>query len=152
MKEEIKKQIEIHLEKHPAAARFLHSYGTLCHAVDDLIDRDNPAITDYKALALDCFNLSIDIFSSGFYHANLSWLYPLAKQIHRVFSASVAWEHSKEEWKARHADVLRCCGNEMITGVLEHVCHLPYAELRRIDMLIREDSWARHHDTEGQPI
>ena len=141
-----------HLEKYPDAAMFLMRYGDLCHAVDDLIDWDNPTFKDRRVLVLDCFNLELDVFSCPFYHTNVFWLYPIAKNIHRVYSASVVWEKSDVEWKRQYADVIRCFGNEMIMAMLEHICHLSYEELRRIDTLMREDSWERHHTPEGKPI
>lgn len=152
MNEALQKEIASHLAKHPEAAAFLNGYGLLCHAVDDLIDRDNPKIARYETHVLDCYNLALDVYSSPFYQKNVSWIYPLAKNIHRVWSASVVWERFIIPWQAQYADFLRCCGNEMILAVLEHLCHLPYNELRRLDGLIREDSWARHHDKEGKPI
>ena len=144
--------LDKHLAKHPDAKAFLAAYGQLCHAVDDLVDRDNPEIKDYKWLTVDAFNLAIDVYSSPFYHANISMLYPLVKQIHRVWSDSLVWEKSSVTWQREYADKLRCCGNEIAVAILEHLCHLPYEELRRVSILIREDSWSRHHTAAGQPV
>lgn len=152
MNDDLRKQLDGHLAKFPDAGQFLLGFGFLCHAIDDLIDRDNARIENYPMLVLDCYNLALDVYSSRFYHDNHAWLYPVAKNIHRVYSASIAWEKHSEEWKARYADVLRCCGNEMIVAVLEHTCHLPYCELRKIDAALREDSWHIHHDNTGKPI
>lgn len=149
---DIQTEIEKHLEKFPVAKNFLVAYAMLCHAVDDLIDQDNPAHENYTNLALDCMNLALDVYSNRFYHENIVWLYPLLKNKHRVYSASLAWEDSDVAWKAQYADVLRCGGDEMTLAILDHVCHLPYAELRRIDAIFREYTWHRHHTPEGKPI
>lgn len=152
LSEPLKTELEMLLAPHKEAAAFLNAYGLLCHAIDDLIDRDNKQIADYSHHALYCYNLALDVYSCPFYHVNLHWLYPLAKNIHRVYSDSVAWEKSDVVWKAEYADKLRCCGNEMILAILDHVCRLPFADIRRISLLIREDSWHRHHTIEGKPI
>lgn len=152
MNAEFQSEIERLLKPYPGAAHFIHTYEMLGHAVDDLIDRDNPSISDYSVFTLDVFNLALDLYSSKFYHDNMMWLYPIMKVKHRVYSASIVWEHDPEKWKADYADVLRCCGGgTLLLAVLEHVCHLSYQELRRIDAKIREDAWANQHDKEGKP-
>jgi hypothetical protein len=152
MDEAIAKEVKEHLSKHEGAVEFIAGYGMLVHAVDDLIDRDNPEIKDYKIHVLDCYNLSMDVFSSAFYQRNWMWLYPIVKNIHRVYSDSVTWEHSDVNWKRQYADSIRCCGHEVLMAVLEHLCRLDYAELRRISLALREWSWHQHHDAEGKPI
>ena len=44
------------------------SFGALCHAIDDLIDQDNPEVKDEKGFILDVAQLAMDVYSSGFYH------------------------------------------------------------------------------------
>ena len=148
----LQKEIQKHMAPHPGAAEFTVAFGNLCHAVDDLIDQDNPAVKDYKIHLLDTIALAEDIFSSPFYHSNLWWLYPIVKNIHRVYCDAVLWEKSTVEWQARYGDVLRCFGNEIIVAILEHVCHLPYQDLRRISLGLRENSWHEHHDKDGRPV
>ena len=148
----LKKEIEKLLEPHPGASDFIAGYGMLVHAVDDLIDRDNPAVKDYKLHVLDCFGLAADVYSSWFYHKNVQWLYPVIKNIHRVYSDSIVWEKSDVAWKRDYADKLRCAGNEVLLAVLEHLCRVPYADVRRISIALREDSWHRHHTVEGGPV
>ncbi|HUD83738.1 MAG TPA: hypothetical protein VMQ67_09555 [Candidatus Saccharimonadales bacterium] len=147
MNAELKSEIEKHFVNHVEAARFLCGYRNLCHQVDDLID-----LPQNSTAILDAFNLATDVFSTQFYHSNITWIYPIVKNMHRVYSASVAWEKSDVKWKADYGDVLRCCGNEMTVAFLEHVCHLPYAELRRLDAMMREDAWVTHHDSDGKAI
>ena len=139
-----------HLENYPDAVAFMKSYETLCHMVDDLIDRDGGH--DFMLLTLDSFSQAMDVYSSRFYQQNWYWLYPLCKNLHRVWQRSVIWEKSDLEWKRQVADALRCSGGEMTVAILEHVCHLPQEELRRMDSLIRETAWAIHHDANGEPI
>jgi hypothetical protein len=122
----------------------------LVHAVDDIIDRDNEKVSNYNVLVLDAFNLLWDLTATPFYQKNIALLYPLVKHIHRVYSASVLWE-KEEGWKTDYADVLRCFGHDMIIAVLEHVGRVPYAEVRRIDLALRADSWIKQHDEKGQP-
>lgn len=144
--------LEKHLAPFPEARAWLDAYGRLCHAVDDLIDRDNRAVADYTLHTLDSFNLAMDVYSHPFYSKNSAWLYPLLKHNHRVYSDSILWENSPVEWQRHYADVLRCGGNEVILAVLEHICRVPWAELRRISLLQREDCWQRSHTQEGAPI
>ena len=144
----LKAEIAKHLAPFPDAANFLVAYGILCHSVDDLVDLDNPRFPDRKLLILDCYNLACDVYSSRFYHDNLAWIYPLVKAVHRIYSASVVWENSEVKWKAEYANTIRCFGAEMIVAVLEHIAHLPYAELRRLDAALREDSWVRQNKEE----
>ena len=147
MKEEYQKEIADHFENFPEARSFCYHYELLCHAVDDLVD-----VGVTKEAVLDSFSLAIDVYSCKFYRDNVSWIYPLCKNLHRVWSASIAWEHSDVAWKAQYADVLRCCGGEMTMGILEHHCRLPQSDLRRIDAMMREAAWETHHDKEGRPI
>jgi hypothetical protein len=146
----LQKEIEKHLKPIPGALEFVDAYGTLVHAVDDLIDRDNPEIKDYKLHVLDCFGLAADVYSNPFYHSNL-WLYPIVKNIHRVYSDSIVWE-TAAAWKGQVADTLRSSGHEIIMAILEHLCRLPFPDLRRISLGLRENSWHEHHDAEGRPI
>jgi hypothetical protein len=146
------KEIAKHVAAHPGAAEFITAYGHLCHAVDDLIDRDNPSIKDYKLLMLDAYALAADVYSCWFYHQNLQWLYPVIKNIHRVYSDSILWEKSDVPWKREYADKLRCCGNEVIMAILEHLCHVPYPELRKISIAMRENAWLQHHDVDGRMV
>ena len=148
----LQKEIDKHLEKHPGAKEFIVTFADLCHAVDDLIDRDNPEVKDYKLHVLDCFGLASDVYSCWFYHQNHLWLYPIVKNTHRVYSDSIVWEHSEVQWKREYADKLRCCGNELLLAVLEHLCHVPAADIRRISIGIREHAWERGHDAEGRPV
>ena len=148
----IQKEIEKHLAPYPGASDFLIAFGCLCHAVDDLIDRDNPAIKDYQMLVMDCFGLATDVYSCWFYHQNVLWLYPIAKNTHRLYSDALAWEKSDVEWRRTCADVWRCSGNEMVVAVLEHLCHVPTPDLRRISLALREDSWEVNHTAEGRPV
>ena len=144
------KRLETLLSKAPGAWKFILSWGALCHGIDDIIDVDNPQITDKKAHVLDVAQLAMDVYSSPFYQQNL-WLYPICANIHRVYEDSVAWEN-EPGWKGEYGDKLRCCGNEVITAILKHKVELSGEELREISLLIREDSWERHHDKDGRPI
>jgi hypothetical protein len=148
----IQKEIEKHLAKYPGASEFIIAFGALCHAVDDLIDRDNPEIKDYKMLVMDCIGMATDLYSCWFYQENVLWLYPIAKNTHRVYSDALAWEKSDVEWKRQCADVWRCQGNEMVLAVLHHLCHLPPSDLRRISLAMREDSWEQNHTSDGKQI
>lgn len=148
----VQKQIEKHLSKHPGAVEFIAAFGALCHAVDDLVDRDNPAVKDYKMHVMDCFGLATDVYSCHFYQQHHLWLYPIAKNTHRLYSDSILWEKSPVEWQKQYADVLRCCGNEMVCAVLEHLCHVPPSELRLISLAMREDSWEQNHTADGGQI
>jgi hypothetical protein len=151
MNERLETEIAGHLAKHPDARNFLTAFEQLCHAVDDIID--NPDCAANKNFILDSFGLASDVYSCEFYRRNCAWLYPLIKNKHRIYSASVAWEKSDVQWKAVYADVLRCGGdNTLLMAVLEGVCHLSPDALRRLDALIREDAWLEHHDQEGKPI
>jgi hypothetical protein len=147
----LKTELQAHLKQIPGALEFVGGYGTLVHAVDDLIDRDNPTVKNYKLLILDCFGLAADVYSNPFYHQNL-WLYPIVKNIHRVYSDSVLWEHSEIPFQATVADTLRSSGHEIVMAILEHLCRLPFEDLRRISLALREDSWFKHHDKDGRPI
>lgn len=138
--------------KHPGAWEFISNYAILCHGFDDLIDRDNPEIGDYKEFALDLFGHVIDVYSCKFYRDNVLWLYPLIKNIHRAFADSVLWEKSAVDWQRTVADVLRCGGNGLVAAMLEHLCRLQPAEVRNLSLIIREDSWMRHHDKDGKPV
>lgn len=146
----LRKQIAKHLEQHPGATEFICAFGNLCHAVDDLIDQDNPAIKDHRMLVMDCFGLSLEVYSCWFYQKHIAWLFPIAKNTHRLYSDSISWEKSPVEWQRQYADVIRCCGNEMVVAILDHLCHVPPAELRKISLAMREDSWEQNHTAEGK--
>lgn len=152
MNTELHNELAEILTPHQEAFNFLKAFGKLCHALDDIIDRDVIGVTDYTELTLDAFGLAADVYSCDFYRKNATWLYPLVKNKHRIYSAGLAWEKSAVAWQATYADVLRCGGDSsMMLAVLEHVCRLNPVDLRRIDNLIREDGWAEHHNSEGKP-
>lgn len=146
------KEIEKHLAPFPGAKEFLFAFSSLCHAVDDLIDQDNPEVKDPKMHVLDTFGLAVDIYSCPFYQHNISWLYPVVKNIHRVYSDSVVWEKSEVEYRRQVADALRCCGNEILLAILEHLCRLPGADLRRLSLAAREDLWEKSHGEKGEAV
>lgn len=149
---DITHEIEKHLAPHIGAVEFLKAFSNLCHMVDDLIDRDNPAIRDYRLLALDTYCLAAEVYSCDFYAKHRLWLFPVVMNVHRVYSDSVVWEKSEIEWRRQYADALRCCGSEVLMAILHHLCHISYSDLRRISQACREDIWEKSHDSEGRPV
>jgi len=127
---------------------FLLKVGDYCHLLDDIID-ENEFKTPEQLFKLQ--SLFLDILSSDIYSNKLRFfLYPVFQQMLNTYADSVKWEHSDIEWKKQHADILRCCGNE-VTFVLVKL-FAGYETMREISSLIREEAYNRQHNEKGECI
>ena len=115
-KEDLQKELEAILCPYPEALSFLESYITYCHAIDDIIDNEEKS----KDHIIQTFMLGERVFSSRFYHDYCYALYPTCLLISNTYRDSVKLEAeaSKEEWKAKYADVLRHAAHDMICLVI----------------------------------
>ena len=145
---QLKALLDKALGPYPEARQFIQCFSALGHCVDDLVDRDRKDITDWRLFTVDTFALAMDVYSSPFYLKNASWLYPVCSHLHRLWVDSVVWEKSDDPWKRDYADKIRCCGNEIICAVLQHIAHLPYPQIREISLLMREDAYRRDQEEE----
>lgn len=135
------------LQDWPDAIEFLCRYHNYCHAIDDIIDEH---ITDPEVI-LAAFMLAADVYNCDFYLANRHWLLPMISHVTNTYADSVVMERSTEvSWHKTFADAIRNCANDMAVQVVVH-CR-GWAVGRKLSMLLRTDSYNKHHTEEGKPV
>lgn len=127
------------------ALDFLQAWTLYAHAIDDIVDNDRKDPEKF----IDTLALANCVYSSSFYQAYNPFLRSIVLSVTNDFADSLKWEKATEEWKARWADTLRFCGNQMVVAVATIVGGWQLA--RQVSLLLREDSYMNHHK-DGQPI
>lgn len=128
-----------------SALSFLRLYGQYCHMIDDLVDEGGT----HQQL-LKTFAHAAEVFNHPFYLRYQPFLYPMVIAITNDYADSVAWEKNGNEWQMKVADGIRNTANNMIFTVVNLV--RGYDAMREISQMVREDSYFRHHDNDGNPI
>jgi len=126
--------------KHPVARKFVLDYTRYVHMIDDWIDEDKNANHVLKTSAY-----ALVVYTNPFFVQNAAVLGPIMLLVNNEYADSVEWENSGEDWKVKHADVLRHCGyNIFLASVL--LIH-GYDRMREISIHFRERSHTMHlHD------
>jgi len=124
--------------ENPDAMVFLLAFHCYAHAVDDLVDE---GCTPEKLL--DCLAQANAMYGTLFWLANSARLGGVISQIANTWADSVAWEREDEEWKRRVADVIRQCGNDMVTQVASIVGG--WRHMRSISLRLREHAYNEQH-------
>ena len=123
-----------------AARQWLAAWHFYCHAIDDLVDGDVVLNTESM---LDLLIQANSLYSMPFYTEHGIRLAPMVAQVTSTYADSVAWEKSDIEWKARIADVIRCCGNDMVLQVAWILGGYP--RMRAISLSLREAAYHSQH-------
>lgn len=139
-------KLQIYLGNCPDAIRFVKAFQDYCHNIDDIIDEK---ITDPEKI-LKVFLQAASIYSSNFYIKYSTQLYPLILVITNTYADSVKMERSGVAWKKKVSDVLRSTGNDILIFVVGIVAG--WESMRDVSELIREYSYAEHHNELGEPI
>ena len=119
---------------------FVTAFHVYCHAIDDLVDGDVPMTAESL---LDVLMQANALYATPFWINNWFRLQPVMAQICNTYADSVAWENAEESWKKQTADVLRLCGNDMITQVAWIVGG--YKHMRSISLRLREFAYHSQH-------
>lgn len=138
-KQQLLDELATALHNQPDALRWLFAYFRYAHYIDDLVDepKDEEAIRKTFALAEA-------MFASDFWRQHGPYLYPVLRTVHFDYFISAEWERSDEEWKRRHADLLRHCGNSVAVAVLALFCD--DEQVMRTAKRLKEFSHTYHHD------
>jgi hypothetical protein len=133
------------------AMRFLFIWFYYCHEIDDVLDtmEDGRPIQP-KEVILRSYARAFEVYNDPFYVEHQKFLFPVAVLVTNSYADSVQWERSPHEHHRLIADVLRCCGNEMLCAVA-YLCGT-YDDLRRTSAQLWEKTWQMQHDPTGRPI
>lgn len=132
------------------AMAFCEMWFIFCHACDDLIDNmEDGRPTTPPENILSTFALAAVLYNSPFYVQHRNMLFPMVLSVTNAYADSVAWERSPIQRRRNIADVLRCCGNEMLFIVAMIIGGWKHA--RKVSPIIRERSWVLQHDENDQP-
>jgi len=132
-----------------AALDFLRKYMALAHMVDDVVDGE---ITDREGICRVFMALTTFFSCSQFYQDHRQHLFPVIIASMDNHANSVMWEGSAETHKARLADVLRSTVVQVVHFV-GLICHGGDVNaMRQLSEKSWLNSWATHHDGEGNPI
>lgn len=134
----------------PHALVFCDLWYTYCHSIDDILDTmEDGRPTMSKEAILAVFINAAMLYNSPFYVENRHHLYPVVFAVTNQYADSVAWERSPEKHRRTMADVLRCCGDEMLFIVAMIVGG--WQHMRQMSGRIRERDWILQHDEHGNP-
>jgi hypothetical protein len=134
------------LDQHPDALEFLKGYHELCHAVDDIVDEKR---TDVEFIS-HTFILAAAVYSCPFYRRYVQELFPMVCHVTNNFTDSTIMLDNPEDWQQKFGDAIRNTANDMVCCVVNICCG--WKEMRKVSMLLREDSYAKHHDCNDKPI
>lgn len=135
----------------PQAIKFLFLWFYYCHEIDDVLDTmEDGRPTLPKEVILRTFARALEVYNDPFYVEHQRVLYPVAAMITNSYANSVQWEHSPQAHHRLIADVLRCCGNEMLVMVAMICGGYEYA--RKWSAALWEKTWAMQHSPDGRPI
>lgn len=149
IEESFRKEITNVFLDHPdglEAEQFLTNFGTYCHAIDDLIDKDLSSTPEHFGIVL---LMATNIYSCNFYYKYQHILYQVIRVIHHTYFDSVKLERAPELWKKETADTIKSIGSQMTLTIIEILT--TYENRRRLSPLVHEFCYNRQHDDNGQP-
>jgi hypothetical protein len=133
-----------------AAEEFCHLWYTYCHRIDDIIDnKEDGRPTTSNEEILECFVMAALLYNCSFYVAHRDKLFSPVLTVTNLYADSVAWERSPEPHRRKIADVLRCCGDEMLL-VVAAICG-GWKHMRSLSPKIRETDYLLQHDKHDNP-
>lgn len=150
VEEKLRKELETLFLDHPDgidAKSFLANFGTYCHAIDDVIDRDIPAHPEQFGAIL---MMAANIYSCNFYLKNIQILYHATHMIHHMYFDSVNMERAPELWKKEQADTLKSIGIQMTLTIIEILGGYP--KRRQLSQLVHEHAYGKQHDEDGNAL
>lgn len=127
------------------AMQFCDLWTSYCHGIDDLLDtrtEGRPTMSAEHILRLHVNALLL--YNHLFYIANRDTLMPVMISVTNTYADSVDFEKSQEPHLKAIADVIRCCGNEVLF-LVALICG-GYQHMRKLSPKIRERSWILQHD------
>jgi hypothetical protein len=132
------------------ALSFMRQLQTIAHHIDDLVDEKQ----DGPWKMLEAFQETMTLFAvNPFFEAHKQALFPVILLAFAHYVQSVAWENQGEEYRksrALMADHLRSDMNSVFE-LVSLITGGP-ARMREFIPVLRDESWATHHDAEGNPI
>lgn len=134
----------------PEAEMFLYHWTVFAHGIDDIIDdyRDGKPIDAEQFIGV--MAQSCIAYTLPFYQHNSARLQPVVMAVTNMYADSVKWERSDSPKLRAIADGIRSCGNELLCAVAL-ICG-GYSHMRRISSVLRERSYDKQHDDNGNPI
>ena len=124
------------------AKKFLDAWNVYVNDIDDIIDEK---ITEGEFI-LRAFDRATNLYSMPFYVKNMAMLYYNIKGAHHNYADSCIMEKSGIPWQEKQADFLRATSQLTLT-VVEILGG--YDVRRKLSIAIREDSYNKHHDKDG---
>ena len=116
---------------------FLVAFHAYAHMVDDLIDEEFS-----PERLMECLAHANAMYSTPFWLANSARLSGVVDCIANTFADSVAWE-GEHDWRGRVSDVIRQCGNDMVTQVASIVGG--WRHQRAVSLRLREAAYQNQH-------
>lgn len=138
--DQLKGLILKYLAQAPDAINLVQAYTKYVHFIDDLVDGDIPR-SHINILKLT--NMAAELHTNPFYCKYASILLVVDSVINSIYLVCIDWEREDaEEWKRRHADVLRHAGLQFFLSVLYIVAG--YEALSEVAPLMYEYSHSKH--------
>lgn len=129
-----------------AALDWLVKFHVYAHALDDLVDEDRawPRVVALPGLLRD-------VVQHPFYIRHAAALSLMMELVEAHYVASVGWGQVPNAIPggAQLSDVLRCCGNLMVSAVAIITGGRVLAQ--KVTAPLWENSWADHHAPDGTP-
>lgn len=132
------------------AMRFSELWFRYCHRIDDIVDNmeDGRPTTPPEEI-IESYVMAAVLYNLPFYVQNRDMLFPVVLSVTNAYADSVAWEKSPVNRRRVIADVLRCCGNEMLFVVAMVVGG--WSHVRKMSPMIRDRSWVLQHTEDDKP-
>jgi hypothetical protein len=99
------------------AQEFLQLFNRWGHAIDDLVDGDEPKVVRASETIVRAFAMSVVLFGTPFYLRNFLALRQVTLLIANAYADAAAWEKSDIPWRRAWAEHYRHVGIEMAIAV-----------------------------------
>lgn len=132
------------------AIEFCNIFYRYVHAIDDLIDLKEdgrPTMSNEDILAI--FADAALLYNCPFFYQNRQHLFPLIISVTNQYADSVSWERSPVNRRRAIADVLRCCGDEVLF-LVAMICG-GWRHMRQMSQKIRERDFELQHTADDKP-
>jgi hypothetical protein len=134
-----------------AAEEFCNLWYAYCHGIDDIIDlKEDGRPTMSNEKILEVFATAALMYNCKFYTDHRPHLFPIVIAVTNLYADSVLWERSPAAHLRKIADVLRCCGDEMLLMVA--IIIGGWSHMRKMSPRIRETDYRLQHDENDNPI
>ena len=125
---------------------FLGLWANYAHGIDDIVDED---IKGAEAI-MHVFMLGHLVYNCPFFVRNRACLDAVMVHTYGLYTDSERLKKEGKTWATAYADIIRCCGNDVVRAVAYIVGG--FEHMQAISLCLAEESYKEHHNEKNEPI